>query len=47
METTNDEQELLNLGSRWAAAMVANEADLIGSFLGDEWVIVSERGISQ
>ena len=26
--------------------MVANDADRIGSFMGDEWVIVSERGIS-
>lgn len=26
--------------------MVANDADRIGSFMADEWVIVSERGIS-
>lgn len=39
-------QELLNLGEKWAAAMVANDADRIGSFMADEWVIVSERGIS-
>ena len=42
----NVEQELLNLGEKWAAAMVANDADRIGSFMADEWVIVSERGIS-
>ena len=40
------EQELLKLGEDWAAAMVANDADRIGSYMADEWVIVSERGIS-
>lgn len=39
-------QELLNLGESWAAAMVANDAEKIGSFMADDWVIVSERGIS-
>lgn len=39
-------EELLRLGSEWAAAMVANDADRIGSFMADEWVIVSERGVS-
>lgn len=40
------EQELLKIGADWAAAMVANDADLIGSYMADDWVIVSERGIS-
>ena len=40
------EQELLALGEDWAAAMVANDADRIGSYMVDDWVIVSERGIS-
>lgn len=39
-------EELLKLGSEWAEAMVANDADRIGSFMADEWVIVSERGVS-
>lgn len=39
-------EELLQLGSEWADAMVANDADRIGSYMADEWVIVSERGIS-
>jgi len=44
---TNDTKlELLKLGEDWAAAMVANDADRIGSFMADDWVIVSERGIS-
>lgn len=38
--------ELLKIGSEWAEAMVSNDADRIGSFMADEWVIVSERGIS-
>lgn len=40
------EQELLKLGADWAEAMVANDADRIGAFMADEWVIVSERGIA-
>ncbi len=40
------EQEFIDLGARWAEAMVANDADGIGSFMADDWVIVSERGIS-
>jgi Ketosteroid isomerase homolog len=40
------EEELMKLGSAWAEAMVANDAEAIGSFMHDDWVIVSERGIS-
>ncbi len=40
------EQELLKIGSEWAEAMVANDAERIGSYMADEWVIVSERGVS-
>ena len=39
-------QELLKFGADWAEAMVANDAERIGSFMSDDWVIVSERGIS-
>lgn len=39
-------EELLKLGAEWAAAMISNDADRIGSFMANEWVIVSERGIS-
>jgi len=38
--------ELIGLASEWAEAMVSNDAGRIGSFMADEWVIVSERGIS-
>ena len=40
------EQDVLQIASDWAAAMVANDADRIGSLMRDEWVMVSERGIS-
>ena len=40
------EQELLKFGDEWAEAMVANDAERIGSFMADDWVIVSERGVS-
>lgn len=36
----------MELGAKWAEAMVANDAAAIGSFMHDDWVIVSERGIS-
>ncbi len=39
-------RELIELGDEWAAAMVANDAEEIGRHMADEWVIVSERGIS-
>lgn len=42
----NTVQELLGANEAWAKAMVANDADEIGSFMADEWIMVSERGIS-
>jgi len=39
-------QELVKLGDAWAQAMVANDADRIGSVMADDWVMVSDRGIS-
>ena len=41
-----DEQEILDLASEWAEAMISNDAAWIGSFMADDWVIVSERGIA-
>ena len=48
-DTGNNEtlkQELLKFGADWAEAMVANDAERIGSFMSDDWVIVSDRGIA-
>ena len=40
-------KELLELSSGWAEAMVSNDTERIGSFMADDWVIVSDRGISE
>ncbi|MCZ2390555.1 MAG: nuclear transport factor 2 family protein [Acidobacteria bacterium] len=39
-------EELLDVAAAWAEAMITNDADSIGSFMADEWVIVSERGVA-
>jgi ketosteroid isomerase-like protein len=46
MDNTTIKRELIDLGAAWAEAIVANDADRIGSFMTDDWVIVSDRGIS-
>ena len=40
------EQEIFDVSERWGEAIVANDADAIGSFMADDWVMVSERGVS-
>ena len=44
----NDEEreEVLKLVDQWAKAIVSNDAAWIGSFMADDWVIVSERGVA-
>ena len=46
MNDEHEKQELLKLCADWAEAMVANDAERIGSFMADDWVMVSERGVS-
>lgn len=41
-----DHARLTAIVDDWAAAIVANDADRIGSFMADEWVIVSGSGIA-
>lgn len=41
-----DEKEILDGVTEWAKAMVSNDADAIGGFMHDDWVIVSERGVA-
>ncbi|MDJ1640553.1 nuclear transport factor 2 family protein [Streptomyces pakalii] len=41
-----DHARLTAIVDDWAAAIVANDADRIGSFMADEWVMVSESGIA-
>lgn len=38
--------DLVVVADAWARAIVSNEADRIAAFMADEWVIVSESGIS-
>src|SRR4029450_1665344 len=42
----NEEKEILDGAREWAEAMVSNDAKAIGSFMDDDWVIVSERGVA-
>ena len=41
------EQDVLAAANDWADAMAANDADRIASYMADDWVIVSERGVSE
>jgi ketosteroid isomerase-like protein len=38
--------QLIVLAKDWADAIVCNDASRIGGFMADEWVIVSESGVS-
>ena len=37
---------LASLAHEWARAIVSNDAERIGSYITDDWVIVSETGVS-
>jgi ketosteroid isomerase-like protein len=43
----NDIQTLEAVSAAWDQAMVSNDADAIGRFMADEWVIVSETGATK
>ncbi|WP_022887558.1 nuclear transport factor 2 family protein [Glaciibacter superstes] len=46
-ETQNPvESELVVVADEWARAIVSNDVDRIAAFMADEWVIVSESGVS-
>ncbi len=40
------EKEVYEASEAWSRAIVANDAAAIGSFMADDWVMVSERGVS-
>lgn len=40
------QNEFEKLGDAWSQAIVSNDAESIGSFMADEWVIVGESGIT-
>lgn len=43
-QSTRDELE--QLSADWERAIVSNDADAIGRFMADDWVIVSETGVT-
>jgi ketosteroid isomerase-like protein len=45
-ESDGVEQEILAVSEAWSKAIVANDAELIAQFMADDWIMVSERGIS-
>ncbi|MGY0496920.1 nuclear transport factor 2 family protein [Nocardia sp. FBN12] len=47
MTTTHTaDDQLLAVLDEWQVAIVANDADRIGSYMADEWIMVSENGIT-
>ncbi|WP_228818515.1 nuclear transport factor 2 family protein [Nocardia transvalensis] len=40
------EREIIRRSDEWAAAIVANDADALAEFVSDDWVFVTDRGIS-
>lgn len=36
--------EILEISEKWAEAIVSNDAERIGKFMADEWIIVGENG---
>lgn len=38
------EEELVQFGLKWDAAMINNDADEIGMFMSDEWIILGTEG---
>jgi ketosteroid isomerase-like protein len=45
-ELSEQEREVYDVSARWTAAIVGNDAGAIGSFMADEWIMVSERGVN-
>ena len=45
-DLNSEQREVYDISERWAAAIVTNDADAIGSFMTDDWIMISERGVS-
>ena len=39
-------KEIEKVSAEWEAAMIANDAEAIASYMADEWVIVGDTGVS-
>lgn len=49
MSEANEEkvrQEILKLAEEWSKALVSNDAETIGSFMSDDWIIVGNNGFT-
>lgn len=42
----DDRTAVLETAQRWSEALVANDAEAIGSFMSDDWVIVGPDGMT-
>jgi ketosteroid isomerase-like protein len=42
--TASPEVELMQLTAEWDRAMVENDADAIGAFMADDWIIIGPDG---
>ena len=40
------QKKILDTAESWSRALVANDAEAIGSFMSDDWVIVGPNGIT-
>jgi ketosteroid isomerase-like protein len=45
--SSNEIQRLEAVSAAWDQALVSNNAEAIGRFMADDWVIVSDRGVTQ
>ncbi len=41
----NEQKEILDTAARWSNALIANDAEVIGSCMSEDWVIVGRDGI--
>jgi ketosteroid isomerase-like protein len=49
MTTDRDDEvrkEILAISGAWAEAIVSNDADRIGSFMADDWLMISSMGVA-
>jgi ketosteroid isomerase-like protein len=41
------ETEILKISAAWDAALVANDADAVASYMSDDWVYIDPQGITK
>src|SRR5688572_15368245 len=45
-EGIDERQRVIETSENWSQAIVSNDAERIGHFMTDDWMIVSESGVS-